>query len=443
MRKRRRRSISAGTVLVALLTLATLGMAAWLLPKFTDSARNLRIDPQKLFGSLTAQVEVPGSERVSADQGEAAPTIAPAIVPVAQSTPPPAASTPSPVRLLSIAVGGSVHVPKNVRQSGYDKERGAYSYERLFGDVQGLLSGADLTLCTVESTFTGQDFTDYNAPDAMLDALKFAGVDLLSLGNERALDKGIEGLRATVTTMESKGFIVAGAASYKEDLGAIRLFQINDVQVAVLAYSYGVSNEGKKRTAKEDRFATPLLEPDEIRADIANARKAGADVVIVMPHWGTRNSLKVSDAQKALGEQLVAMGADLVVGAHPNVVQRVDRVKADGQDGNAREAIVAYSLGSLLSDGRDLVNASSMVMHFNFQVNMSTHTARLVRFGYAPIWVQRDRVSSGKYAYSLLRADDEDTMAAVEAATRRRLEDACVTVEKALADGEEVPVYWP
>jgi poly-gamma-glutamate synthesis protein (capsule biosynthesis protein) len=89
--------------------------------------------------------------------------------------------------MLSLAVAGSVMVPRNVRQSGYDRDNGTYAYNTIFDDVQALFGKADLSICTVESAFTGQDYTDYNAPDAMLDALKYAGFDMLSLGNEHAL----------------------------------------------------------------------------------------------------------------------------------------------------------------------------------------------------------------------------------------------------------------
>jgi len=440
MRNCRRKGISAGTVLLLALTASTLGATAWFLPKLVDDMPDLRIDAQKLFGGVAASMQgTEDARQNAASDGSPVPARTEADAgPAVQIGP-----TPSPVRMLSIKVAGSIFVPRNVRQSGYDQDAGAYAYDTIFSEVQGLLSGADLTLCTVESTFAGQDYTDYNAPDAMLDALKFAGINLISLGNERALDSGIEGLRTTVTAMESRGFTVTGASPHREDVGAVRLIQVDGVQVAVLAYSYGISSEGQRRTHRDDRFAVPPLDPDVIRNDIANARKAGADVVIVMPHWGTRNSAKVSPSQRTLGEQLVAMGADLVVGAHPNVVQRVDLVQAIGPTGKAQEAIVAYSLGCLLSDARDLPGASSMVMHFDFQVDTAAKTAKLVRYGYAPIWLQRDRIASGRYAYSLLRADDEDTANMVDAATRRRMSDACITVQKVLAEGEEVPVYWP
>jgi poly-gamma-glutamate synthesis protein (capsule biosynthesis protein) len=205
-----------------------------------------------------------------------------------------------------------------------------------------------------------------------------------------------------------------------------------------------VSNEAKSKTKAADRYATPLLDPAAIRADIASARRAGADVVIVLPHWGTRNSLKVDPAQRQMAEQLVGMGADLVLGAHPNVVQRVERVSAAGQDGKQREALVAYSLGSLLSDGRELPNASSIMLHIDLQVDVSTHAARLVRFGYVPLWVLREKQSgSNNYVYRILRADDEDNVKAAGNVVKKRLEDACLTVQKALGEGVEVPVYWP
>jgi len=437
MGKRRGRGMSLGTVLLLALTVATLAATAWLLPKFLGGGADPHIDAQRMFGDLPPFVEESNMRHQTAEEGQTAPldpetTGEPAIGP-----------TPAPTRLLHIKVAGSIAVPRNIRHSGFDRDTGAFAYDTIFTEVQGLLSGADLTICTVESAFAGPEYSDHNAPDAMLDPLKYAGFNLLSLGNERALDTGIEGLRTTVTMMESKGFIVTGATPRKEDVGAVRLIQVDGVQVAVLAYSYGISSEGQRRTRREDRFAIPLLDPDVIRNDIATARKAGADVVIVMPHWGTRNSNKVTPAQKALGEQLVAMGADLVVGAHPNVVQRVDRVQTEGPNGRSHEAIVAYSLGSLLSDTRDLAGASSMVMHFDFQVDTVAKTAKLVYFGYAPMWVQRDRVSSGSYVYSVLRADDENTEEVVDATTRRRMNDACITVQKVLAEGIEVPVYWP
>lgn len=446
MRKhqRTRRGISAGTVLVLLLTALTVGLGAWIVPRLIGDIQEIQIDPNRLLSALSGTIDQSSESRAALSAGKKADPVRTEPPVSTSEARPVAAPTAVPTRMLSIMAAGSLMAPKNVRQSGYDAASKTYDYEEIFAEIKPLLSSADLTLCTVESVFGGEGTTydEYNAPDAMLDALKYAGVDMLSLGNEHALEYGLEGLRSTMMTMESKGFMVTGAVANKEDVGRTQVFQVNGIQIAVLGYSYGISTQAQKVTPKEDRYATPLLTQESIRADIANARKEGADVVIVMPHWGTRNSTKVDNTQKKLAEQLVGMGADLVLGAHPNVVQRAENVRATASDGSTREGFVAYSMGSLLSDGRE-ENAAAILLHFDLQVDQQTRTVRVMRYGYVPTWIMRTRTESGKFAYSILRADDEDTAAALETGPRKNMAEALKMIEKALADGGEVPVYWP
>jgi hypothetical protein len=122
-------------------------------------------------------------------------------------------------------------------------------------------------------------------------------------------------------------------------------------------------------------------------------------------------------------------------------VQRVERIHTTGLDGQPREALVAYSLGALLSDARDLVGASGILLHVDVQVDLATNTARVAHYGYVPVWTRREGTKQ-QYEYSILRADDEETLAVADSITQNRLRDACRTVQKAL-EGDEVPVYWP
>lgn len=442
--KRARRGISAGTVFVLLLTALTVGMGVWIVPRLIGDIQDIQIDPERLLNALSDTIDQSGASRAALNAEN---KVDPARTEPSASAPevqPSAGPTAVPTRMLSIMAAGNLMVPKNVRQSGYDAETKTYDYNEIFSEIKPLFSSADLALCTVESVFGGEGTTydEYNAPDAMLDALKYAGVDMLSLGNEHALEYGLEGLRSTMMAMESKGFMVTGAVANKEDVGRTQVFQVNGVQIAVMGYSYGISTQAQKMTKKDDRYATPLLTPEDIGVDIANARKAGADVVIVMPHWGTRNSAKVDNTQKRLAEQLVGMGADLVLGSHPNVVQRAEYVRATASDGSTREGFVAYSMGSLLSDGRE-ENAAAILMHFDLQVDQQTRTVRVMRYGYVPTWIMRARTQDGKFAYSILRADDEDAAAALETGPRKNMAEALKMIQKALAEGGEVPVYWP
>ena len=53
-----------------------------------------------------------------------------------------------------------------------------------------------------------------------------------------------------------------------------------------------------------------------MRADVADARAAGADLVIVFPHWGVEYTTKVTAQQRRLGHAAIDAGADMVIGNH-------------------------------------------------------------------------------------------------------------------------------
>ena len=67
--------------------------------------------------------------------------------------------------------------------------------------------------------------------------------------------------------------------------------------------------------------------------------------MVVSDHWGVEDSHIVTDAQRALAQQQVDWGADVILGTHPHVVQDAQWLtSADG-----RQAFVAYSLGNFIS----------------------------------------------------------------------------------------------
>ena len=90
--------------------------------------------------------------------------------------------------------------------------------------------------------------------------------------------------------------------------------------------------------AAGDRPGTAWAEPDSIARAVRAARKR-ADVVVATFHWGIEKSGLESAAQQALAQAAVDAGAQLVIGAHPHVLQPLRREGA---------ALVAYSLGNFV-----------------------------------------------------------------------------------------------
>ncbi len=67
--------------------------------------------------------------------------------------------------------------------------------------------------------------------------------------------------------------------------------------------------------------------------------------MVVLVHWGREYAAQPSDLQRAWARRLVAAGADLVVGAHPHVLQPIETIAEGGRSG-----VVAYSLGNFVFD---------------------------------------------------------------------------------------------
>jgi hypothetical protein len=92
----------------------------------------------------------------------------------------------------------------------------------------------------------------------------------------------------------------------------------------------------------------PVSDAQQAQAALRAAR-AQADVVIVSVHWGYEYRLQPDPAQRQMAADLLAAGADLVVGHHPHVVQGT-QVVPERQNASRREQFVAYSLGNFVFD---------------------------------------------------------------------------------------------
>ena len=93
--------------------------------------------------------------------------------------------------------------------------------------------------------------------------------------------------------------------------------------------------------ASETRAGAAELIVADVRADIRAARAGGADVVVVLPHWGPEYVTRVTPQQRAWARAMVRAGADVVLGAHSHVTGPVEFV--DGVP-------VLYSMGDLIFD---------------------------------------------------------------------------------------------
>lgn len=228
-------------------------------------------------------------------------------------------------------------------------------YDYPFAASQVLLAG-DLTLGNLESPLTERRAPLRPGPfrlpasPAFAASLKAAGFDALSLANNHALDLGPAGLHDAVSALSSAGIPALGVGASAEAAlepvfvasGGLRiaLFGLNDVRDPE-----DQANEGTD-------WGRAWLNEAALQR-IAQARSR-ADLVVVMVHWGDEYAAQPSQRQREWAHKLVGAGTDLVLGAHPHVLQPAEMLEAGGRSG-----FVAYSLGNFLFDQPDRIETST------------------------------------------------------------------------------------
>lgn len=296
---------------------------------------------------------------------------------------------------------------KNISGNGYDFNVN-YKY------VADLISSADLAIADYEGTINpNQKLSSYpifNAPKEVVTAVKNAGYDAITLAQNHILDTGIEGLISTYNLFNQEGLIPFGVYvnKNKNDLDIV-VKDINGIRVALLAYSYGFNGNESAISKQDYNKYMADLNTDMIEKEIKRAKDI-ADIVLVMPHMGIEYDLKPSSEQIKLFDNMLAWGADIVLGGHPHVVQPTKTV-----DLNGKKKFIIYSMGNFISNQRleTLDNKwTERGVIVDLEITKNQNNTYLSGVKLHPTWVSKtplDRYSSEGYrlySYSTLICED-------------------------------------
>lgn len=248
-----------------------------------------------------------------------------------------------------------------------------YVFTPQFEGVRNLLSSADIVAGNLETTLSGSaipysGYPRFNTPDSLLDALREVGFNLLFLANNHAMDYGTDGFRRTAETVGARGFHLAGV-DRGEGVEGILSVDVRGVKIALLNYTYGY-NAAPGQNKPGPRPA--LLKIERMLEDIAAARSASADMIVVYPHWGIEDSSRVTDEQREMARALQDAGADIVVGAHPHVLQEIEIRSED------RTQIAAWSLGNFISSQKYPAQQISVLLAVEIEKSEAGTTIRKI-----------------------------------------------------------------
>lgn len=231
----------------------------------------------------------------------------------------------------------------NARRAG-----GTWDYTECFAEVSPWIREADYAVVNLETTLGEKGFTGYPcfcSPDAYAEALKEAGFDLFLNANNHTLDRRDRGLKRTIAVLDSLGVDHIGTYRNIEERNERMPFikDVNGFRIGFLNYTYGTNGLKVSGDAVVD-----YIDKKRITDDIKAVRDAGAEIVVVIPHWGTEYRLLPDSYQKYHADFMLSAGADIVMGGHPHVIEPME-MRTDS-DGNKQ--LLVYSLGNFISGMR-------------------------------------------------------------------------------------------
>ena len=266
--------------------------------------------------------------------------------------------------------------------SAEDRQSHTFDFNEVFSYVSPVISGADISIANFEVTLAGQPYMGYpqfSSPAALALACKNAGIDYLTTANNHSADRGKNGIINTIHRLDSIGIGHTGTFvdSLSKNLLHPLMITKKGATIALLNYTYGTNGITVPKPS-----IVNMLDKEVIIRDIQLARNNKTDIVILFLHWGTEYDTIPSDYQTELANHFFSAGADLVIGSHPHVLQKMIWSK---NEPTGKDEITVYSLGNFVSNQRrPKTDGGSMV---RVEFTRDTDSYKITNAGYYLTWV--------------------------------------------------------
>lgn len=430
-RRRARRRISLGTVVMLLLTIVVLGGFCALLPRLTG-VTDVRTNATELAVAIDQSLSQLAASGVSL----VGPTPQASVLPpseLATATPTAAAPTAQPEQRFTLCAAGSIQINSNVQKALTDD--GTYRFDILFDDLAGDLV-ADLSIATLENNvIPSAKLSDSNIPVDVLAPLRATGVNALCLGYYGALNGGVAGLMETQQAVTAAGMTPYGVYASQQERDSLTVMDVNGISVALLSYQNELTSSGKRQTTDEEQaFVIASQQLPVIADDIAKVRKAGAKVVVVSLCWGKEGATAPTSTQTELAQGIADAGADIILGTHSGTLQTVEILTANRGDGKYHPVLCAYSLGNLFTYDREKRSTlASILLRSDVVYDPATDCVAFDNLSYTPTYSWRGK-EDGVTRYRTLLNDGQTYPDYVDDTQRGVMERCLTLVNDVMAD---------
>lgn len=291
---------------------------------------------------------------------------------------------------FTLAATGDTFPHENIQAVGE-----AQGYAALFEHVRPFLQAADLGYTNFDGAMLASSprsgYPLFNFNPALAPALRDAGIGLVSTANNHILDRGPEGLDATLAVLDAHGILQHGAV--RSDAAMHPPYLPITLDKAGVSLTLGFVSATWGTNGIPDPFGQVNLlyettgygEQGVVRQstlDAVAAAAAATDLVVVAAHWGFEYQFYPHPSQIEAARRLAAAGADVILGAQSHTLQPVEWITT-----GERQTLVIYSLANFLASQGAFQSQSFSATSVIFYVGIARAadgTVRVTGYRYLP-----------------------------------------------------------
>jgi len=253
-----------------------------------------------------------------------------------------------------------------------DKMLKTGNYRELYNNFLTYSAHSDLAITNLESALTkSKTAISKTGPSIKSDpktavALKYAGINLVTLANNHIMDYGKEGLEDTIKTLTDNKINYVGAGRSLEDAQNPYYYTKSNINIAILNFA-----ENEWSTTNDNKSGANPINPVKNFMAIKEA-KENAEKAIVITHSGHELYRLPSPRMKELFRFYIEVGADVVVNHHPHCTSGYEIYKGKP---------IFYSIGNFIFDNpRVKNNIWNKGMAVNLKINKNLSEFEIIHF---------------------------------------------------------------
>lgn len=222
-----------------------------------------------------------------------------------------------------------------------NRDTGPYNFDGALDYVRDIVSEYDIAYYNQETPFAGglpDGYPRFSTPSEFGDAMIKAGFNMISTATNHTIDKGEDGILNFYNYLKNKdGIIFNGIADSATARNNFMIGEKNNITYTMLSYT--TSTNGLPVPSGKD-YLVNVYDAEQVKSDIEAVRDK-VDVLIVAMHWGVEYASTPNSNQQEIAQYLADLGVDIILGAHPHVLQPITWID---------DTLVMYSLGNFISN---------------------------------------------------------------------------------------------